>query len=145
MSAVAVLDLRELRHPDVAVRRELGRRMVDVCRTVGFFYIVNHGISGARMSRMFELTRAFFDLPMEEKMALSMAQSKHWRGYLPMQQIGNDPALKGNELESFHVWQEHANAWTWPSRAPSSPPSEGRRRCASARTCGSSRRPKCRG
>jgi len=131
MSAVAVLDLRELRHPDVAVRRELGRRMVDVCRTVGFFYIVNHGISGAGMSRMFELTRAFFDLPMEEKMALSMAQSKHWRGYLPMQQIGNDPALKGNELESFHVWQEHApddpdviagkplhGITPWPSRMP---------------------------
>jgi len=108
MPAVAILDLTDLHHPDLAARGALGRRLVDVCRTVGFFYIVNHGISGARINRMFDLARNFFDLPMEDKMALSMSRSKHWRGYLPMQQLGNDPGLKGNELESFHVWQEHA-------------------------------------
>jgi len=108
MSSVAVLDLAQLRHPDLAVRRDLGRRLVDVCRTVGFFYIVNHGVSSVLTDRMFDLARTFFDLPPEQKAALSMANSKHWRGYLPMQQLGNDPGLKGNELESFHVWQEHA-------------------------------------
>ena len=108
MPGVAVLDLGNLRHPSVEVRRELGRRLIELCRTVGFFYIINHGISAVRVGRMFDLARDFFDLSMDQKMALSMAKSKHWRGYLPMQQLGNDPALKGNDLESFHVWQEHA-------------------------------------
>jgi hypothetical protein len=138
MSEVVVLDLAELRHADVAVRRELGRRMVDVCRTVGFFYIVNHGISGARMRRMFELTRAFFDLPMEEKMALSMAKSKHWRGYLPMLDLGNDPVAQGQragELPRLAGACARRSRRPWP-KSPCTASRRGPRRCpACARRC----------
>jgi len=105
---VAVLDLANLRHTDPQARRRLGREMADACRNVGFFYIVNHGVPTALRDGMFDLARRFFELPMEDKQALSMAMSEHWRGYLPMKMIGGDPEMRGNLLEAFHVWQEHA-------------------------------------
>lgn len=105
---VAVLDLSDMRHADIEVRRRLGKRMAELCRRVGFFYISNHGISEGTIARMFEIGREFFDLTPAVKNAMSMANSLHYRGYLPMKMLGNDAEMKGNLLESFHVWQEHA-------------------------------------
>jgi isopenicillin N synthase-like dioxygenase len=106
---VAILDLSDLRHPAINVRRQLGKTMVALCRSVGFFYIVNHGVPERQISRMFEMARRFFDLPMSEKQAVSMANTNDYRGYLPMQMIGGDAEMKGNALEAFHAWQEHAD------------------------------------
>lgn len=103
---VAVIDLADLRHPDIAVRRQLGERIAAVCEDVGFFYIVNHGVNEARIASMFELGKTFFALPETDKQAISMARSRDYRGYLPMKMIGRDQQMTGNLLESFHVWQE---------------------------------------
>lgn len=105
---VAVIDLTDLRHPDVTRRTRLGQEIARACSEVGFFYIVNHGVSPARIERMFGIARDFFSLPLDDKLALSMARNDSYRGYLPMKTIGNDPAMKGLLLESFHAWQEHA-------------------------------------
>lgn len=106
---IPLLDLTRLRHPDIDVRRKLGRELAELCRTVGFFYIVNHGVDVAKIDGMFYQAKRFFALPEHEKVALSMTSNPHWRGYLPMRMLGNDAEMKGNMLESFHVWQEHAD------------------------------------
>jgi isopenicillin N synthase-like dioxygenase len=77
---VEILDLNNLRHPDISVRRELGREMAFVYQNVSFFYVINHGVPDVVIARMFELGRTFFDLPINEKMAVSMANSEHYRG-----------------------------------------------------------------
>lgn len=105
---VAIIDLDDVRHHDEDQRRRLGERIACACRDVGFFYIVNHGIPQQRIDRMFDLAKAFFSLPVDEKLKLSMAHNSSYRGYLPMKTIGNDPAMKGLLLEAFHAWQEHA-------------------------------------
>ncbi|WP_322101899.1 isopenicillin N synthase family dioxygenase [Paraburkholderia sp. J41] len=105
---VPVIDLATLRDADLGVRRRLGKQIAAVCEDVGFFYIVNHGVSAARIARMFELGERFFALPQQDKLALSMANSRDYRGYLPMKMIGGDRQMTGNLLESFHVWHERA-------------------------------------
>jgi isopenicillin N synthase-like dioxygenase len=55
------------------------------CRESGFFYIVGHGVDPAGLRRLEELSRRFFALPLEEKMAIRMALGgRAWRGYFPV-------------------------------------------------------------
>lgn len=129
-SEVAILDIADLRHPDLDIRRRLGRELVRACTEVGFFYIVNHQLPQTRIDRMFELTRRFFDLPSEDKQAVSMARNDHFSGYLP-QKLSGDANLKGTLMEAFHAWMEPAdgrkqsfagkemsNANVWPRPLP---------------------------
>jgi isopenicillin N synthase-like dioxygenase len=127
---VVILDMAHLRHPDIEVRRGLGRELVRACIDVGFFYIVNHGIPELQIDGMFELSRRFFDLPAKEKQDLSMAKNEYFSGYLPMK-LSGDASMKGTSMEAFHAWQEPPGGRTqtfagklmndanvWPSQIP---------------------------
>jgi isopenicillin N synthase-like dioxygenase len=47
----------------------------DACTTTGFFQITNHGISPELQKRVFDGSKKFFDLPMEEKLKLDKSKS----------------------------------------------------------------------
>ena len=53
------------------------------CTHNGFFYLQNHTIAPSLMSRVFEQSKAFFALPVERKLAISMYDSVNFRGYIP--------------------------------------------------------------
>jgi isopenicillin N synthase-like dioxygenase len=78
VSALVVAD------PDPDALDETVRRIGDACRDVGFLYVKNHGLPDGLSERMMEQTRAFFDLPLEEKMKLRLGQTSQFRGYVPM-------------------------------------------------------------
>lgn len=50
-------------------------------RDVGFFYITGHGIDPAFLRLVMDVSRRFFALPDEQKQALDMVNSPHFRGY----------------------------------------------------------------
>lgn len=50
-------------------------------RHVGFFYLKDHGVDARLIDGLFSLGRQFFDLPVEEKRAIEMVKSPHFRGY----------------------------------------------------------------
>lgn len=50
-------------------------------REIGFFYLAGHGISRARQDGIFEAGKAFFALSEDEKLAIEMIHSPHFRGY----------------------------------------------------------------
>lgn len=55
------------------------------CRDVGFFYITGHGVPDTLVRQLQEQSHAFFALPEEEKMEISMAKGgRAWRGYFPV-------------------------------------------------------------
>lgn len=60
-------------------------RFLDAVRsaanTVGFFYIVGHGIDDALVQSVLGLARRFFALPEKDKLAIEMVNSPHFRGY----------------------------------------------------------------
>ncbi len=54
-------------------------------RDVGFFYIVGHGVSTELQSELEELSREFFALSHDAKMAIAMEHGgRAWRGFFPV-------------------------------------------------------------
>lgn len=64
---------------------EAKQRFIDELRytahEIGFFYLKNHGISQDLIKEAQALGKAFFQLPIEEKRAIQMIYSPHFRGY----------------------------------------------------------------
>ncbi|WP_224368934.1 isopenicillin N synthase family dioxygenase [Hyalangium versicolor] len=84
---VPVVDVRALvdTSSSLAARRAVAARIGEACRESGFFYVVGHGVDAGLQRRLEELSRRFFALPLEEKMAIRMALGgRAWRGYFPV-------------------------------------------------------------
>lgn len=125
-SEVPVVDLAAMHVGTPHEKALLAERMATVCRDIGFFYVVNHGLSPADMRAPFDAARRFFSLPAERKQAVAMAGSRDYRGYLPMKTLGDDPALKGNIHEAFHFYLERDAAYPadLPLRGPNQWPED---------------------
>ena len=54
----------------------------EVCRTVGFFYVADHGVSAETMSGALSASRRFFALPDSAKLAMDNRGSPAFRGYV---------------------------------------------------------------
>jgi len=50
-------------------------------RDVGFFYLVGHGVPDSLGDALFAASRRFFALPEDRKLAIQMANTRHFRGY----------------------------------------------------------------
>jgi isopenicillin N synthase-like dioxygenase len=85
----------------------VGRQLDEVCRTIGFFQIVGHGVDDDIADRAWEMARAFFDLPLADKMSVARPTPDYPYGYIPVageslhQSVGEaaPPDLK----ESFNI------------------------------------------
>ncbi|TVU23296.1 hypothetical protein EJB05_25652, partial [Eragrostis curvula] len=66
-------------------RKRLSRACLMVigqaCVEHGFFYVTNHGVDRGLLEQLFAQSKGFFELPMEEKMAL--LRGANHRGYTP--------------------------------------------------------------
>jgi len=112
-------------------RSAVARELRLACANIGFFYISGHGISSQLIDRMLAQSHAFFALPREQKLALSMAQSSCRHGYEPLKaqtlEVGAPPDLKegflaGEDLAADHpsVRNDPANIGPnqWPPELP---------------------------
>ncbi|KAI3889897.1 hypothetical protein MKX03_017820 [Papaver bracteatum] len=71
------------------------------CVESGFFYLINHGIEDELIKRVFDESKKFFSLSVEEKMKL---ERKGLTGYTPMYSETLDPTLKTGDLkESIYI------------------------------------------
>jgi isopenicillin N synthase-like dioxygenase len=63
----------------------VARQIREACCDNGFFYISGHGVSVELQQRLEELSRKFFALDLETKMAIRMELGgRAWRGYFPV-------------------------------------------------------------
>jgi isopenicillin N synthase-like dioxygenase len=83
MEAVPVLDISPYRSGDTVARRALAREVDHTCREIGFMVIAGHGIDPGLIAEVEEVSRAFFDLPLEEKMRIVRPAPDVTRGYQP--------------------------------------------------------------
>lgn len=101
-----LIDVQALRCGSAAERRTVAAELGQACETHGFFYITGHGIDAALTDAVFAESRAFFDLPQTEKMALDKHHSACNRGFEPLRaqtlESGAPPDLK----ESFYIGAE---------------------------------------
>ncbi|KAH7659373.1 Aminocyclopropanecarboxylate oxidase protein [Dioscorea alata] len=82
------LPLIDLSSPDRACSAKSIRK---ACVDHGFFYLVNHGIEESVLQLVFQDSKKFFSLPLDEKMKLGY---KDHRGYTPMFAETLDPSSK---------------------------------------------------
>lgn len=75
----------------------------------GFMYVKNHGIEQGFVDEVFDITRAFFNLPMADKMALHVSQSDvALRGYIEPFGENTDPGKTRDLKECFDIGPERA-------------------------------------
>ena len=80
LSSLPVLDLSRLDAGPAeadAFRAELRR----VTHEVGFFYLVGHGVDQDLIDELLAVSRRFFELPAEAKLAIENVNSPQFRGY----------------------------------------------------------------
>jgi len=66
-------------------RHEAAQAIGRACRDTGFFYASGHGIDRTLLDRLERASRAFFDLPDCDKLAIAMHRGgRAWRGYFPV-------------------------------------------------------------
>ena len=83
-ASIPIVDLAGSFSGDIADRRAVAWEIHKACRDTGFFYIANHSVPGALIDAQFEWTRRFFDLPLDEKLAIHMKHSRSKAGYEPV-------------------------------------------------------------
>jgi isopenicillin N synthase-like dioxygenase len=95
--------------------------------TFGFAVVADHGIDPALIERCWELTRAFFALPVETKLKYALPGKGGARGYTPFGiEIAKDADkhdLKefwhvGRDLPPGHRFRDHMPDNVWPAEVP---------------------------
>jgi isopenicillin N synthase-like dioxygenase len=82
LTEVPVVDIAPFLAGAPAAKRAVAREIGRACTEIGFFTIVGHGVSAQLVSRMLAVTRAFFDLPLDEKLRVRQPAPEQSRGYL---------------------------------------------------------------
>lgn len=79
---IPVLDLGPYLAGRPGARAALGAELGQAFTTVGFYFVVNHGVPQDLVDAAFEQVRRFHALPLEAKLALKI--DEHNIGYMPM-------------------------------------------------------------
>jgi len=113
-----------------AARRAVAERIGAACRESGFFYVVGHGVDAGLQAHLEALSRRFFALPVDDKMAIRMARGgAAWRGYFPVggELTSGRPDRKeglyfGSELGPEHPLVRAGTPLHGPNLFPEEPP-----------------------
>ena len=65
------------------------------CLDLGFFYLVNHGVEEELLKKVFEQSKKFFSLPVEEKIKFAV---KNHRGYTGLYDEKLDTSLNAKGI-----------------------------------------------
>jgi isopenicillin N synthase-like dioxygenase len=82
---VPVIDIAPFSVGDAAGKAAVARQVGQACRDIGFLIISGHGIDPALIERTDAVSRKFFDLPLEDKMAVVRPAMDVTRGYIPIE------------------------------------------------------------
>jgi len=113
VNELPILDVGPFLRGEPGALDTLAPQLRDACEQLGFYFIVNHGISPALIDEAFDETARFHALPEEEK--LKIRQGEHYVGYVPPGGIrintgdGFDNAKNKADLQSaLHVGRDFA-------------------------------------
>lgn len=104
---VPVIDISPYFSGDEAAKKAVAMEIDKACRDIGFLVITGHGVSAELVKRTYDLSRAFFDLPVEEKMKVERPSPDQIRGYAPFKseavQYGLDAESPPDLNESLSI------------------------------------------
>jgi isopenicillin N synthase-like dioxygenase len=98
---IPIIDISPLFDDDPANHHDVGAEIRKACMEVGFFYISGHGVDPAIYADAFEAAERFFNLPEDQKQAVSIHNSPVMRGYTGLLQENTAPDNDGDLHEGF--------------------------------------------
>jgi isopenicillin N synthase-like dioxygenase len=100
---IPLVDIGAMRGKDFAARRRKAEEVREICHTVGFMYVTNHGVPEELIQRVLRQAEAYFALPLEEKLKTDINKLRYHRGYVPMKALAAQPGGKYDFQEGFEV------------------------------------------
>lgn len=117
--AVPVIDIGPFLEGSAEGKRAVAEQVGRACKEIGFLTIVGHGVSPELMQRTYDVSRAFFDLPFEEKLAVRVNATGV--GYVPLKVESLAASLgqktPGDLKESLNCGRDFEHD-RWPARPP---------------------------
>jgi len=89
-TSIPVIDIGPLAGSDPVAKLATAREIGEACRTIGFFYIRNHGIAQSLIDRTYARSREFHASPAELKHKVNVSNSPGNRGWQPLSSEDND-------------------------------------------------------
>lgn len=112
MKTVPTIDIGGTRNGNGPVSparvEEVAKTLDEACATSGFFIVTGHGVPPGLIAEVMEVSRRFFNLPLEAKQKVAPPGPHHFRGWLGLDTTSLAATLGDNETppdlaESFNV------------------------------------------
>jgi len=103
VAELPTIDIAPLSSPDPTARRRTADEMGEAARTIGFFYVVNHGIRQSMIHSAYEKAEAFFAQPDHVKRSYYIGNSTNHRGYVPFTEKGDYADEVNRNYEAFDL------------------------------------------
>jgi isopenicillin N synthase-like dioxygenase len=81
---IPLIDLAPVLEGTAAGKRRVAAEVGRVCEEIGFFTIVGHGIPNNLTETMYDTSKAFFELPLAEKLKVKRVLERSY-GYIPLE------------------------------------------------------------
>lgn len=99
---VPVVDIAPYRSGDPAAKRAVADAVDRACREIGFLVIAGHGVDADLVARARAVSRAFFALPLAEKLQVARPAPDVARGYIGLHEESlarsREPQAPGSDL-----------------------------------------------
>jgi isopenicillin N synthase-like dioxygenase len=131
LEEASILDLMDHDSDDPERRRRYMRQLQQSLNDLGFLIVSNHQIDLELLDKCYDLSRRFFELPIEEKLALSYrnVEQKHYSnvGYFPYKSETAVASTRADLKEFFHIgpslpdnhpMRQYYAENVWPSSLP---------------------------
>jgi isopenicillin N synthase-like dioxygenase len=82
--AIPSIDLRAFLNGSEQEQQGISAQVDEICKSIGFLIIENHGLATDISDNAWSTTRAFFDLPLADKLKWKPADPDCPRGYFPI-------------------------------------------------------------
>jgi isopenicillin N synthase-like dioxygenase len=100
---VPTIAFGRFRDGDAATRHAIAAQIIAAAETYGFFYLSDNGVPRAQIDAAFDAARAFFALPLADRMACRAGEKRQNRGYQPMFDTQQRAEATPDGKESFDM------------------------------------------
>ncbi|MBC7373248.1 MAG: isopenicillin N synthase family oxygenase [Frankiales bacterium] len=81
---IPVVDVSDLLHGTLAEQRVVAQELGRAAREVGFLYVTGTDVCAELFDDLLRVTKTFYELPLEQKMAVYIGLTRNHRGYVPV-------------------------------------------------------------
>jgi isopenicillin N synthase-like dioxygenase len=104
-TTIPVIDISLFYTGSQTEKKIIAQQINQACETIGFFCITGHSVAQSVIDEAFDVARQFFDLPLEEKLKISVPPGVAYHGYTG---IADSASLaKTLDGESPPDWREY--------------------------------------